>query len=548
MVIVAGCTSLYPIAIDYAFNILAEKDLAGLTLVPIIIILLTFVKGVAFFYQSVVAARISTRVITNIQKELYSRLISLDLAFVSNKRVGELQSRLLNDVNLLRETIVRSLNNLVRDLLTLIGLIASMFYLDWALTIAVILVYPICVWPILIVGRINRKLATRFQEQLGQVNSFLNESFSGLRLIKAFGLEKLQKLNGNKYFESLFDVTLKMSKTRARLEPILEVIGGLAIATVIFIAGTRIINGTSDIGAFSGFISALLIAVQPARALGTLNTVLQEGASAGERIFSTIDSRPQIVSKANAILPKSIKGKIKFNNVSFSYSEGKEALIKINLVIKEGENVALVGPSGAGKSSLVNLIPRLFDPTSGVVEIDNYDLKLLNLSWLRSCIAVVSQDEILFHTSVKENISLGSREASEEQIHSAAKDAFAHEFIENLPYGYDTIVGERGSQLSVGEKQRISIARAILRNPKILILDEPTSALDALSENYIKNALSKLSKGRTTITIAHRLSTIVDADEIVVMENGSIIDKGKHDSLINKSSLYSRLAGLQKET
>ena len=290
MVIVAGCTSLYPIAIDYAFNILAEKDLAGLTLVPIIIILLTFVKGVAFFYQSVVAARISTRVITNIQKELYSRLISLDLAFVSNKRVGELQSRLLNDVNLLRETIVRSLNNLVRDLLTLIGLIASMFYLDWALTIAVILVYPICVWPILIVGRINRKLATRFQEQLGQVNSFLNESFSGLRLIKAFGLEKLQKLNGNKYFESLFDVTLKMSKTRARLEPILEVIGGLAIAIVIFIAGTRIINGTSDIGAFSGFISALLIAVQPARALGTLNTVLQEGASAGERIVSSMGS------------------------------------------------------------------------------------------------------------------------------------------------------------------------------------------------------------------------------------------------------------------
>ncbi len=547
MVVVAGCTSLYPIAIDYAFNVLAEKDSAGLMVVPIFIIMLTFIKGLSFFYQSVIAARISGRVIASVQKELFSRLISLDLAIISNKRVGELQSRLVNDVNLLRETIVRSLNNLVRDLLTLVGLIASMFYLDWALTIAVILVYPICVWPIIIVGRINRRLATRFQEHLGGVNSFLNESFSGLRLIKIFGLEKLQKVSGNKYFEELFGVTLKMSKTRARLEPILEVIGGLAIAVVIFIAGTRIISGNSDIGAFSGFVSALLIAVQPARALGTLNTVLQEGASAGERIFAAIDARPKIISGTNSIVPKNIKGKITFKNVSFSYTDGKKALNNINLTIQSGENVALVGPSGAGKSSLVNLVPRLFDPNSGQVEVDGYDLTSVDISWLRSCIAVVSQDEILFHTSVRENISFGSIGASDAQIQSAAKDAFAHEFIENLPNGYDTVVGERGSKLSVGERQRISIARAILRNPIILILDEPTSALDALSENYIKNALSKLSRGRTTITIAHRLSTIVDADKIVVMENGDISAMGKHNDLINTSNLYSRLAGLQKD-
>jgi subfamily B ATP-binding cassette protein MsbA len=384
------------------------------------------------------------------------------------------------------------------------------------------------------------------QEHIGKSSAFITESFSGARLIKSYQLEDIQNKKAKNYFKELKTIIVKVISTRAALEPVMEIIGGIAISLVILLAGWQIVSGHSTVGEFSGFISALLIAVGPARALGTLNSVLQEGTAAANRVFGGIDSNSKVIDANNAEELKNIDGRITFRNIIYKYSDKNiPALDDINLEINSGESIAFVGPSGSGKSTLVNLILRFFDPNSGEILIDGKNIKEARISSLRKNIAIVSQDTLLFHGTISENIAFGKRNSQQLDIESAAKEAGADEFIKVLPEGYETLVGENGANLSGGERQRIAIARAILREPAILILDEPTSSLDAEAEDKIKQTLANIAKNRTTIIIAHRLSTITNADRIVVLDQGKISSIGNHEELLEISPLYKKLALLQ---
>ncbi len=546
MLFIAGATALYPIVIDYAFLSLEEANWSKIIFIPIFIILLTFIKGGALYKQTVLINTLVQSIIHKIQSELFSSLLKLDLDMINLTRIGNLQARIMNDVNLMKEALIRSFNNLVRDFFTLIGLIISMFWLNWVLALAVIIVYPIAVFPIAKIGKRSRSLSNAMQEHIGKSSAFVTESFSGARLIKSYQLEDIQIKKAKNYFKELKVIIIKVISTRAALEPLMEIIGGIAISLVILLAGWQIISGQSTVGEFSGFISALLIAVGPARALGTLNSVLQEGTAAANRVFGGIDAQSKVIDANNAKELENINGKITFKNVIYKYlDKNTSALQDINLEIKPGESVAIVGPSGSGKSTLVNLILRFFDPYSGEILIDGKNLRNIKISSLRKNIAIVSQDTLLFHGTISENIAFGNQNSKKLDIESAAKEAGAHDFIKVLPDGYETLIGENGANLSGGERQRIAIARAILRDPAILILDEPTSSLDAQAEDKIKKTLSKIAINRTTIIIAHRLSTINNASRIIVLDNGKISSIGSHDELIETSPLYKKLALLQ---
>ena len=546
MILIAGTTALYPIVIDYAFLSLEEANWSKIIFIPVFIILLTFIKGAALYKQTVIINTLVQTIIFKIQSSLFNSLLKLDLDIINSMRVGNLQARIMNDVNLMKEALIRSFNNLIRDFFTLIGLIISMFWLNWVLALAVIIVYPLAVFPIVKIGKKSRSLSNFMQEHIGKTSAFVTESFSGIRLIKSYQLEKVQNKKANNYFEELKIIIIRVISTRAALEPVMEIIGGIAISLVILLAGWQIVTGTSTVGEFSGFISALLIAVGPARALGTLNSVLQEGTAAANRVFGGIDSKSKVIDAANAEEIKIIKGNISFKNVIYNYSDKNiAALDNINLEINGGETIAVVGPSGSGKSTLVNLILRFFDPHQGDVYIDDKNLKKIKTSSLRKNIAIVSQDTLLFHGTVSENIAFGNLDCKKIDIENAAKEAEAHNFIRSLPDSYETIVGENGANLSGGERQRIAIARAILRDPSILILDEPTSSLDAEAEDKIKQTLVNIAKDRTTIIIAHRLSTITNANKIILLDQGKISSIGTHEELIEKSPLYKKLALLQ---
>jgi len=543
---IAGSTALYPIVIDYAFLSLEEANWKKISFIPIFIIVLTVIKGGALYKQTVVINTLVQSIICKIQSNLFKSLLSLDLDILNKERVGSLQSRVMNDVNLMKEAMIRSFNNLLRDVFTLIGLVISMFWLNWVLALAVIIVYPIAVIPIVKIGKKSRLLSKSMQEHIGRTSSFLNESFSGARLIKSYQLESSQNKRAINHFTELKSLIIKVISTRAGLEPVMEIIGGIAISLVILLAGWQIVSGASTVGEFSGFISALLIAVGPARAIGTLNSAVQEGTAAANRVFGGIDSKAKVYDGLNAKPLREIDGKLTFKNITYKYlDKSSSALSNINLEINPGESLAIVGPSGSGKSTLVNLILRFFDPDEGDVLIDDKNLKHIKISSLRENIAIVSQDTLLFYGTVGENITFGKEGATNEDIIRSAKEAGANDFIESLPNSYDTMVGENGANLSGGERQRIAIARAILRNPKILILDEPTSSLDSEAENKIKITLNSISKNRTTITIAHRLSTIINADRIIVLDKGEIISSGTHEELLRDSLLYKKMAFLQ---
>ena len=546
MLFIAGSTALYPIVIDYAFISLEEADWRKISFIPVFIIILTVIKGGALYKQTVVINTLVQSIIYKIQSNLFQSLLNLDLDVLNTERVGSLQSRVMNDVNLMKEAMIRSFNNLLRDLFTLIGLVISMFWLNWVLALAVIAVYPIAVYPIIKIGKKSRVLSKAMQEHIGKTSSFLNESFLGARLIKSYQLENIQNKKAISYFSDLKSIIIKVISTRAGLEPVMEIIGGIAISLVILLAGWQIVAGTSTVGEFSGFISALLIAVGPARAIGTLNSVIQEGTAAANRVFGGIDSKAKVYDDLNAESLKGIDGKIIFRNITYKYLDKNIlALNNINLEINPGESLAIVGPSGSGKSTLINLILRFFDPDEGEVLIGDQNIKKVKIVSLRESIAIVSQDTLLFHGTVCENITFGKQNATKEDIIKSAKEAGSHDFIQKLPNGYDTMIGESGANLSGGERQRIAIARAILRNPKILILDEPTSSLDSEAENKIKVTLSAISKNRTTITIAHRLSTVINADRIVVLDQGKIVSSGTHEELLETSVLYKKMALLQ---
>ena len=545
MALVAGTTSLYPLLIDWSYKLFQAKDPSGIYLLPIALLVVTAVKGMSTFGQLVQINWISLRIVTNMQNAMFDRLLGADLARIQDEQTGNLLSRFTNDTNIIFTTLNRAFNNLLRDTLTVIALVGVMFYLDWLLSLVALVLYPIAAMPIIRIGKRVRRASKNTQKQIGGLTSLLNESFAGARMVKSYRLEDYERTRANKEFEDRFSLMMRLVRNRAWIEPLMEVLGGLAIGAVLALVGWRLLNGSDTLGQFTGFVTALLIAARPIRAIGTLNTVLQEGLAAVQRVFDLLDEQPTVVEALGAVPLASGAGGIELDKVSFSYGDNIQALEDVTVRVEPNTTVALVGPSGAGKSTIFNLIPRLYDASAGKVLIGGQDVSAVTIASLRDAVAVVSQDVTLFNDTVRANISFGRLEATDAEIVDAAKSAAAHGFITSLPDGYDTVVGDRGMRLSGGERQRISLARAVLKNAPILLLDEATSSLDSESEAKVQAALEALRRQRTTLVIAHRLSTVRDADVIYVLDKGRVIETGSHKTLLKKNGLYARLCRLQ---
>jgi len=545
MAVVAATSAAYPWLIELAIDMLENADPRILTLLPAAIIAITFTRGIASYGQSVLSQSMALRVIADLQKAMFARLMHADLAALQDASTGIFISRFTNDVNLMRDALSRSMTAMVRDFLTAVFLIGMMFYYDWVLALIVIITFPIAGRPILRLGRRLRRASANVQTGLGSLTATLSQSFGGIRLIKAYGMEGYENTRSDALFDNVYSLIMKTVKGRARTQPIMEILGGVAVALVLAIGGYRVFSDTGTLGGFVAFLSAVLLALQPIRSLGSLNASLQEGLAAVKRTFDLLDTEPRITDQPGARDLGGITGHVRLDDVSFAYEPGKPALDHITIDVPAGLTVALVGPSGAGKSTVLNLIPRFYDTDTGAVRIDGHDVREVTLASLRDHIALVSQEVTLFNESIAANIGFGDPAAGRAAIEAAAADAAAHEFIAQLPDGYDTIVGERGVKLSGGERQRIAIARAMLKNAPILLFDEATSALDAEAERQVQGALARLAEGRTTIVIAHRLATVIGADLIYVIDEGRVVESGAHAELLAHDGLYARLARLQ---
>ncbi|MGE0699965.1 MAG: ABC transporter ATP-binding protein, partial [Hyphomicrobiaceae bacterium] len=460
---------------------------------------------------------------------------------------GELISRLTNDVAQIQTALQAALNTAVRDALMIAALVSYMVWSDPLLSLIVLGVYPFAILPIMTIGKRLKRVARATQEELGQMLSLLAEKLGGARLIKTFRLEDYAATRMIGSFDEILRLRMKAVRNRARLDPMLEALGGFAVAGVIALATWRIASGIATIGDFMAFVSALVLAAQPTRGLGNLSVKVQEGLAAAERLYALLDEKPSVVDRTGAEALDVRAGEIDFENVSFAYegARGAVAIRDLTLRIPGGRTVALVGRSGSGKSTLMNLVPRLFDVGAGRILIDGVDVRDVTLASLRGQIAIVSQDVTLFDDTIRANIALGRLDASEADIVAAAKAAAADAFIREQPDGYETIIGDRGSRLSGGQRQRLALARAILKDAPILLLDEATSALDTESERLVQEALARFTRGRTTLVIAHRLSTVQRADLICVMEDGRLVETGTHGELLARGGIYARLAATQ---
>ena len=544
LILVAATASVYPYLIQLVFDGLLDNQNNNWIVLPFIIAVIAIIRGIAMFFQIRQVSKISLSISVDIQKKLSKHLINSDLITLNKFSSGNHVSRIMNDVILIRDGFERSINNLIRDTLTIIALMSYLIWLDWLLSILVFIIYPIALKPIFKIGKKQNTVATALQEQMEIVTSTLTEMLQGIRMVKSYNLEKIEIKRSENVLNELFKRMYNLVIGRAKVLPILEILGGVAAACVIGLASYRVTIGELSPGSVVGYVTALLMIAQPARALGTFNTVLQEALSALDRIYIQIGILPKInslTSAPNLKLNKNKPPSIIFKNINFSYNQKSKVLDDINFSIEGGTNVALVGQSGAGKSSIINLISRFYDPSSGKILINNQEITKVDIVSLRNSISLVSQDTIIYNKSFLENIKFGKLEATEKEIIKAAKNADIHNFISASSLGYETIVGEGGNNLSGGQKQRISIARAILKDAPILLLDEATSSLDAETENQISKTLSNVAKNKTTITVTHKLSNVVYADQIILFSKGKLLDIGKHEDLIKKSSLYKKL-------
>ncbi len=526
-------------------DVFVRRDATMLYLVPLAVVGAALAKGGATYAQALIMTRIGQRIIADLQVKLFGHLMRADLSFFHDTPTGSLISRFTNDVAMMRGAVTQALTGIAKDLLTVVFLVALMFYQDWQLALLAFFVFPVAILPIVRIGRRMRKVSTNTQAEIGTLASLLDETFQGARHVKAYGMEQRETERAATVIENLYRLTMKGTRTRAASHPIMETLGSLAIALVIFYGGSQVIAGATTPGVFFSFITALLLAYQPVKNLANLNASLQEGLAAAARVFSLLDRQAKIQDRPGARPLAAGPGEIRFEGVNFSYAPDAPALEGVSLAIPAGKTVALVGPSGGGKSTLLNLIPRFYDVDSGRVTIDDHDVREVTIASLRARIALVSQEVSLFHDTVRANIAYGRAGANESDIRRAAALAGAAEFIDALPQGYDTLVGERGAKLSGGQRQRIAIARALLKNAPILLLDEATSALDSESERAVQTALATLMQGRTTLVVAHRLSTIVDADIIYVVDGGRIVEHGRHAELLARGRTYARLHALQ---
>jgi ATP-binding cassette, subfamily B, bacterial MsbA len=526
-------------------RVFVAHDERLLVIIPVVVIVLAVVKGFTNFWQSVLMTTVGQRVVADIQLTLFARLMRADIAYFHANPTGTLISRFTNDAGMLRDAATKVLAGIGKEAVTAVFLVALMFYQDWLLALVAFVVFPVAVRPIASIGRRMRRVSANTQSEIGQFTTLLDQTFQGARHVKAYGMEAYETRRAARLIESLYALVERAQRIRSVASPLMEALGGIAVALVILYGGHQVISGVRSPGAFFSFITALLLAYQPMKVLAGLNTNLQEGLAAAQRIFAVIDVEPEIREAPDA-KPLAVKGgEIRFADVRFSYANGALALDGVDLVVPAGKTVALVGSSGAGKSTILNLVPRFYDVASGAVTIDGTDVRQATLASLRGAIALVSQEVTLFDDTVRANIAYGRFGASESEIVAAARAAAADEFIRGLPQGYDTAVGEHGVKLSGGQRQRLAIARAMLKNAPILLLDEATSALDTESERQVQAALAALMRGRTTVVIAHRLSTVIDADLIHVVDGGRVAESGTHAELLRQNGIYARLYALQ---
>lgn len=527
-------------------DIFVNRDASKLAVIALAILVVAFVKGACNYGQIVLMSFIGQRVVTDLRNDLYNHIQRQSLSFFYRNPTGTLMSRITNDVNFIQMAVSEAVTSLLKDSLMLVALTCVIFYMNWKLALIAIFVFPLAVYPIAKFGEKMRRVATDSQVTMGTLSSLLQETIAGTRIVKAFGMEDYEGRRFARENETLFRLFMKSVTIRALSSPLMEFLGHLGVAAIVLYGGYQVIQGHSTPGTFFSFMTALILLYEPIKRLTNVNNTIQQGIAAAQRVFGVMDSDPDIRDREGAPALSPMERSIELRNVTFSY--GDEPVLKgIDLTIRAGEVVAFVGMSGVGKTTLVNLIPRFYDVTEGAICIDGVDIRDVTIRSLRDQIGIVTQQVILFNDTVRNNIAYGDIERSDEDVVRAARAARAHDFIMKLPMGYDTVIGEQGVRLSGGERQRISIARSLLKNAPILILDEATSSLDTDSEKEVQEALETLMKGRTTLVIAHRLSTIRNADRIVVLYDGSVVEEGAHDDLMAKQGEYRRLFTMQFE-
>ena len=539
-ILVAGSTSAIAYLLDPAIEkIFINQDLKLMYIIPVVIVIAFFSKGMSLYIAKVLMIQVSQELKADVQKDMMKSLISTDTKFIDKIHTGKFISNLTLDVTLLVNLISTALLNLFKDTLSLIGLLSVMFFQNWKLSLIAIIMIPLATVVARVLGKRITKATNQTMETSGLFTKRLIEIFKNHRIIKSFQTENYENERATYDIKNLKEKAIKMTEIFQRNTPIMETLTGIMIGILIFYAGILIQNDELEVNNFFSFLAAMMLAYQPVRSLAGLNIAINQGISAGKRVLPIIDRESEI--KDNLELPQLIisKANIEFKDVNFAYEDDeRSALSSINLKMDGGKMTALIGLSGAGKSTILNLLSRFYDRNSGDILIDNQSIYKTTLHSLRNNISLVSQDTTLFDDTIKNNIKYANLNASDDEILSSSRDSFAHEFIEKLPEKYETIIGENGIRLSGGEKQRLSIARAMLKKSPIVLLDEATSSLDSDTESKIQNAIKELTKNKTTIVIAHRLSTILNANKIYIIESGKVLEEGTHESLIEKSATY----------
>jgi len=525
-------------------DIFFKGDLNMLTILPVAVVLIYVARGVGMYGQEYMMNYVGESIITKLRNKLYGRIQDLPLSFFHSETTGVLMSRITHDVSIVKTMVSSAVTGILRDVFSVIGLTIVIFYQDWKMAIFAFLVLPAAFSPVVEFGRRVRRVSTGCQEAFAELNSFLHETFAGNKIVKAFGMEEYEKKRFAEKTEHYFNLEMKAVVARSLSSPIMEFLGGVGIAFVIWYGGYKVITGASTAGTFFSFMGAVIMLYDPVKKLSGLNNAIQQGMAAADRMFDVLELESDIREDPNPVTMERKPHRVSFKDVYFKY-EDTMVLKDINLDVEAGEILALVGMSGGGKTSLVNLIPRFYDVTEGSIDFDGIDIRKASIESLRDQIAIVTQEPILFDDTVRNNIAYGNPDASEEDIIRVAKAAYAYDFVQGFPNRFDTTIGELGSRLSGGEKQRICIARALLKDAPVLILDEATSSLDAESELLVQKALENLMIGRTTFVIAHRLSTISYAKRIIVLVNGQIVEEGTQDELIELNGAYCKLHRMQ---